>query len=309
MSDTELAPAVTVRLAPLDPEARKAALDLLGKGAALEPPGAMIKAPCLVRAGDELVAVVLRMPPGPLAWVRKALLGWPFDTTTYRSAGIKNNARTFGYLARNTLLQRDGCRACQGSRLAPEAHHGIVAQAELLSAMLAEAAPELAARDRAAAEAVSPEWRMGDSQWTSGVANSTSVLPYHFDRNNLEPVWSAMIVVRRGVRGGYLHVPELGASFHCRDGDVVCFPGWRFVHGVTPVKIVEPDGYRISAVYYCVEQMRACGTGAEEMARAQLARTNREADTRPTVDSIPAAIARRDAASKPTVEDDESDEL
>ena len=100
-----------------------------------------------------------------------------------------------------------------------------------------------------------------------------------------------------------------GASFHCRDGDVVCFPGWRFVHGVTPVKIVEPDGYRISAVYYCVEQMRACGTGAEEMARAQLARTNREADTRPTVDRIPAAIARRDAASKPTVEDDESDEL
>jgi hypothetical protein len=298
MTDLGVAPAVTVNLPALTPEAREHANSLVRHGAtgAEEDTGAIIKAPCLVRAGGELVAVVLRLPPGPLAWARKSLLAWPFDTSTVRAAGIRTNSRTFGYLARKSLLQRDGCRACEGSRKAPDAHRGIVSQASVLSAMFAEAAPTEAARDQAAAEAVNAQWRMAGSQWTSGIANSTSVLPYHYDRNNLEPVWSAMIVVRRGVRGGYLHVPELGASFHCRDGDVVYFPGWRFVHGVTPVKMIEPDGYRITAVYYCVSQMRECGEPAEEMARAQLFRTTREADLREPEDRIGGFLERYDAA-------------
>jgi len=284
MTDLGTAPAVTVVLPPLDPDARVRADKLVRQGAPAEPDGAIIKAPCLVKAGDETVAVVLRLPPGQLAYARRSLLAWPFDTSAMRASGIRSNSRSFGYLARRTVLQRDGCRACQGSHKSPDAHDGIVAQAAVLSAMFAAAAPDLAARDEEAAQIVRPEWRLGGSQWTSGIANSTSVLPYHYDRNNLKPIWSAMIVVRRGVRGGYLHVPELGASFQCRDGDVVYFPGWRFVHGVTPVKVIEPDGYRISAVFYAVALMRECLAPEEEMARAQRGRTIREADTRGAMD-------------------------
>lgn len=302
MTDTDLAPAVTINLPELDPDARARAAELIGTAAPLEPDGTMLRGPCLVRAGGELVAAVLRLSPGPLAWARKVLLAYPADTSTYRGAGIRNRGRTFGNLSRMALLQRDGCRACEGAISAPEAHEGIVRMATIVSSMFADAVPELAARDEEAARAVGADWHLGGSQWTSGVANMTSVLPYHYDRNNLQPVWSAMIVVRRGVRGGYLHVPELGASFHCRDGDVVCFPGWRFVHGVTPCKVVEPDGYRISAVYYCVSRMRHCGTPEAEVARAQKARTNREANVGDVWERIP---GRRDPdAADPLADED-----
>jgi hypothetical protein len=86
-----------------------------------------------------------------------------------------------------------------------------------------------------------------------------------------------MPVVRRGVRGGRLHLPEFNVSFECRDGWVVWFPGWRYVHGVTPITKVEPDGYRISVVYYSLRGMKDCHTWALEQARGREVRTQREA--------------------------------
>ena len=56
------------------------------------------------------------------------------------------------------------------------------------------------------------------------------------------------------------------------------FPGKRWVHGVTPLERVrKDDGYRISIVYYALRGMKDCRTYAEETAKAQINRTEREA--------------------------------
>ncbi len=121
-----------------------------------------------------------------------------------------------------------------------------------------------------------PDWRLGDhTAWTSGVVNRTSKLPYHRDRGNF-PVWSAMPVVRRGVTGGHLHLPEYGATIACRDGWAVFFGGWQLVHGVTPMRLTAPDGYRYSIVYYSLRAMRDCATTAVETRQAWAKRTARE---------------------------------
>jgi hypothetical protein len=123
---------------------------------------------------------------------------------------------------------------------------------------------------------VLPDWRLTDhALWTSGVINKESPLPYHRDGNNFD-AWSVMPVVRRGVRGGHLHLPEYDMVVPCRDGYAVAFYGKRLVHGVTPMERTTPDAYRVSVVYYALRGLKDCHTFAAETARAAVRRTERE---------------------------------
>lgn len=224
------------------------------------------------------VLLVARWPgtADELAAFRRAILGYPMHSTL-RAAGIRNKSRQFGYLARQPILKRMACSLCAGALEAPEEHDTIVNAAAMLHAAMADTLPELAAEHRRIADAeVLPDWRLPGSPWTSGVINLSSPLQYHYDTNNLTPIWSAMPVVRRHARGGHLHIPEYDAIAECRDGDVLWFAGWQLVHGVTPITLTSGAGYRYSCVYYAVNNMRHCLPAGDELARAQRARTANE---------------------------------
>lgn len=232
-----------------------------------------------VETGDVVLVTLPYEASAPaLDAYRRALLAYPMESTM-RSGGIRNASRVFGYSSRSPLLKRNGCRLCHGASEAPEAHRTIVDASGWLAGRLGGVVPERATKDlNLVRSMVLPEWIMHpDAWWTSGVVNRTSPLPYHRDRNNFA-AWSAMVVVRRGVRGGHLHVPEYDMVVECRDGDVVWFNGNDLIHGVTPMTKVLRDGYRISAVYYPVAKMRHCLTYAEEIERGRLSRTAAEDD-------------------------------
>lgn len=160
----------------------------------------------------------------------------------------------------------------------PEVARTLEGYADELGLMLTSSLPGAAEKGRDVLGDVLPEWRMGaEKLWTSGVINDTAQLPYHRDGFNF-PVWSSMVVVRRGTRGGYLHIPEYGLVVPCDDGSVVFFEGRRWVHGVTPMTKKADDGYRISVVYYALSGMKNCREAAEETAFATLRRTERERD-------------------------------
>jgi len=122
---------------------------------------------------------------------------------------------------------------------------------------------------------VKDEWRLGETNWTSGVVNRSSSLPYHRDGFNFA-VWTAMPVLRRHMRGGYLHIPEYNAVVASRDGWAVFFPGYELVHGVTPMTPTREGGYRYSVVYYALKGMKDCFTHAVETQYALKKRTERE---------------------------------
>lgn len=265
-----------------DARSRDDAHLLLGKGV---PSGAWepnVRAPAVVADADtgEPVLAVGRFPE-PLGPLRRAFRSFPMGTTHRRGgAGFGNRSTTFGYVSRDIIKMRDGCRACAAAAAAPDQHATIVAAAAPMATLMSSLLPLRAGRDASrASDVVLADWRLPGSPWTSGVLNDTSPLPYHYDRNNLD-TWSAMVVVRRGVDGGYLHVPEYDLVVDCRDGDVVFFPGWHFLHGVTPLRRTAKDGYRFSAVFYTVSRMTDCLPPAEEMAWARAHRTAREADLR-----------------------------
>lgn len=222
----------------------------------------------------EVVAVLGSLPARSRTALRRATLGFPRSTIS-RGRGIRNQATSFGYLAAHQVLRRASCRSCNAAEQVPE-HHAVVCDAAAdLAAVMAELLPERTERDAACASVISDEWRLAGSPWTGGVVNFDAPLPYHKDANNL-PVWSAMVGFRRGVRGGYLSLPEYGVSLPIRDGDVLFFAGWDIVHGVTPLTRVQPDGYRITIVYYSVSRMQHCDPASDALAKGRAARTHNE---------------------------------
>ena len=209
------------------------------------------------------------------ARLRAAVLDVPY-TTTKRGTGVYNASRTFGMSPRKPLNMRDSCRPTTLSVERPEAHATICNAAFDLEAQLRALFPEVWERDSGTIKQVADDWRMAeDALWTSGVINKTSTLPYHRDGFNFD-TWSAMPVIRRGVKGGHLHFPEYDITVGCRDGYAVYFCGYRWVHGVTPMEMTGKDSYRYSVVYYALRGMKDCFSYAVEQRRAIQKRTERE---------------------------------
>lgn len=207
-------------------------------------------------------------------------LRWAVRNISYgggvRGKNIATKSRTFGASPRRPVYRRYGCHASSVMVDQPDVGAVLSRWAVNLQAMLAEFAPKQADADAAVLEQVESDWRIGEKTlWTSGVINRSSRLPYHRDSFNF-PTWSAMPVLRRSMRGGFLRVPEYDLTLECRDGYAVFFPGHELLHGVTPMTPTRPDGYRYSIVYYALKGMKDCFTAAMETAYAREARTRQE---------------------------------
>lgn len=207
--------------------------------------------------------------------LRTHVVGFECAAVT-RNANYSTRSTTFGYSPRAAINRREGCQASAFARDETDRQLVLDDTARVLARMLAEIDPDTAARDRDTLAVIQRDWFLGEQElWTSGVINQSSTLPYHRDRFNF-PTWSAMPVLRRGMDGGHLHIPEYDAVIACRDGHAVFFPGHDLVHGVTPMRPRARDGYRYSIVYYALRGMKDCHTAAEETAHARRRRTERE---------------------------------
>lgn len=200
----------------------------------------------------------------------------------YRCVAVQRNANyvtrstTFGYSPRAAINLRDGCRASQFMRDESDREAALERAAAEMRNMMLTIDSSIVNRDSETLNVIQRDWFIGDTDlWTSGVINQSSTLPYHRDRFNF-PTWSAMPVLRRGMAGGFLHIPEYDATIECRDGWAVFFPGHDLVHGVTPMWPRVDDAYRYSIVYYALKGMKDCHTAAVETAYARVRRTERE---------------------------------
>jgi hypothetical protein len=235
-------------------------------------------------------AILVYAPyPASITPLRKAVLDTNYSTTL-RASGTRNVSRTFGFTNRSAVLQREACTPTSLAWESPEASITLNETAEVLGDYLREQLPEVFLHDQAELSQVLPEWRMTeDALWTSGVINQSSALPYHRDGSNFD-TWSAMPVVRRGMDGGNLHMPEYGITINCRDGWALWFNGYADVHGVTPMSPRAKDGYRYSIVFYAKRGMKDCHTYAVELGEARARRQGREEGMTDT--SVEGAMAK-----------------
>lgn len=226
--------------------------------------------------GAPLLGYLALTDPAPL---RRALLQIDASGGVQRNNNYRSRSRTFGYAPRRPVIFREACAITSLGRDQPEVERVLEIYADQFAAGLAAIDPELVARGQRETAEVTADWKLGEAKlWTSGVVNDTAQLPYHRDGFNF-PVWSAMPVLRRGTRGGHLHLPEYDLVVPCFDGTVTFFEGFRLVHGVTPITRVKGrPGYRISAVYYALRGMKNCRSAAEESIYGRKKRTERETE-------------------------------
>lgn len=235
------------------------------------------RGPALVYDADTKQLVAAHLPVSNTRELRAAL-GTIGYSKMNRSNNYGSRSTTFGYAPRRPVLGREGCAASAIQRDNAYVQGLLGGLADQCARAMRDFAPDLVQKDEETLAPILPEWRMGEEKlWSSGVINNTAQLPYHRDNFNF-PAWSAMPVLRRGVSGGYLHLPEYDLVIPCQDQYAAYFKGQELVHGVTPIRKRQEDGYRYSIVYYALRGMKDCYTHAVETAYAQRRRSERERD-------------------------------
>jgi hypothetical protein len=134
-----------------------------------------------------------------------------------------------------------------------------------------EFAPERYQNHSTLAENVRGEYLMPETHFTSGIINKNNPLKYHMDTGNFKDVFSIMLGLKKDIKGGYLHIPELKVNLKISNGSLSMFDGQRFVHGVTPMIGTSEQSYRFTIVFYSLVQMWNCLETSAEVANAKKA--------------------------------------
>jgi hypothetical protein len=188
---------------------------------------------------------------------------------TYRTNGLKTTSRIFGYNPRNAI-RKNFCSVASLAAEQPNQHAKIMSGGFIAAKHYAIHNPELyASHIETTKTSIVQDYRKTDLPFTSGIINDNNPLCYHFDSGNFKDVWSAMIVLKREITGGYLSMPEYGVMCEVADKSIFFFDGQNILHGVTPITKLNPDSRRFSIVYYSLRAMWDCSPLREEIARAR----------------------------------------
>jgi len=195
--------------------------------------------------------------------------------TTTRLSGLAVTHRTFGYQPPAPLRRRYGCSTSQFNAQYPKATTQLAQMCRVAEYVFRTYASEV--HDETAnkvRDAIPPAWLIAGTPWSSGIINQTVSLPYHKDQGNISRSWSAMLVARRHVEGGLLHLADYDTWFAVPHGSITIFDGQSVVHGVSPMRMAHPGGFRYSVVTYAKSGMkRCCPDPAGEPRRAALEAT------------------------------------
>lgn len=195
----------------------------------------------------------------------------------YRSSGLATTSRVFGYNPRNEVRRKYSCTAATLAHETPSLHGRVLRGGALAAKYYALHNADLYQQHlQTTSEKISEDWRLPEVPFTSGIINDNNPLCYHFDTGNFKKVWSAMIVLKRKISGGYLAMPEYDVMVEVLNHSIFYFDGQSILHGVTPIKKMAADARRFSLVYDSLQQMWNCQPLREEIARARMARQEAE---------------------------------
>lgn len=241
--------------------------------------GELVTESALITVGGKIAVVYVNMSED-LEMVRRAFERIRY-VDDYRTAGLKTNSRTIGYLPRNTL-RRDFCTTTGAASEHPAEHAVACTLADTVDSYYARWNPEQHASHLSVAqEKFLPEYRLGKTPFTSGIINDNNPLKYHFDSGNLKGAWSGMVGFKKYIDGGHLATPEFtvdgrGLGFEISDKSLLLFDGQGVLHGVTPIRKTKAEAHRFTVVFYSLRAMWNCRPLNEELARIRKLRTERE---------------------------------
>jgi len=97
---------------------------------------------------------------------------------------------------------------------------------------------------------VEKKWHFGGCPFTSTISNFDIAAPYHIDKRNIKNTCNIIFNRKINAIGGDLSVPAYGHVIESADLSMIVYPAWRDMHGVTPIKKLQKNGYRNSHIFY-----------------------------------------------------------
>lgn len=212
--------------------------------------------------------IISRDALAPAEWLRRELPTIRFGKYK-RMSGFAPISTTFGFAPAEPIRKRYACTLCGFDQQHPRVAYALRALLGAVSRTVREQLPdEYAEYEAKVASLIHPDYWLGGTPWTSGVINDKTMLPYHFDRSNVENGLSIQVNLRRNATGGALHFPEYNLWLANDDLTVAVFRGGAVYHAVTPIHLQTTDAHRYSIVFYAKQGLRRCGPFAAEADRA-----------------------------------------
>lgn len=224
--------------------------------------------------GEPVGAYVI-LPESKVKDMRTICFHTKIASTARAHKGLPTQSSVFGAVPR-TAIRQDYCRFTQNS-LSETENFAIVREFGKYAASVHRALfPENYAESLKLAAEIEPDWLMPATPYATCNFNFNHAIKHHRDAGNLPTAFSNVLILREGVLGGQLVMPEYGVALAQQDRAFTIFRGYKEVHGVMPIKKVKPEGYRASIVYYTLAGMKHCYPFQEEIERVRLKRLERE---------------------------------
>lgn len=236
----------------------------------------MIEGEADVYVDGKIACIYRQLPDATIAPLWHVAARSPFSVHR-RTGGLLSRSVVYGALPR-VKMRQDYCRWTRASAEHPENAEAVrVFARDVLAPMFASLLPaEYERQCSTVTEQTLPEWRFRETPFTSCIVNCNQAMGYHRDNGNFPGLWSNLVILRRGVVGGQLVLPELRIAFAQQNGACLLFDGRAILHGVLPIKLKHPAGQRISCVWYALDQLRHCLPPEAELQRSRQSRHRTE---------------------------------
>ena len=131
-------------------------------------------------------------------------------------------------------------------------------------------APEEYLEQKRIADVTSPDFKIGETVFTTVTVNRNFRTAYHRDAGNLHEGLACMSFIRTGkFSGGDLIIPNYRLGVTLRNLDLIIFDNIQ-IHGNTEIVPFGKDKYeRITSVFFYRKNMIYCGTAEDELERAK----------------------------------------
>lgn len=184
-----------------------------------------------------------------------------------RSNGLPTQSAIFGSLPR-VPNRNNYCRHSANTRTQPELLKDILRFSEIIDNLYKELLPEQHELNLDIVKTnVVEDYLIKNTPFTTVNLNVNHAIKYHKDTGNFKDVYSNVVIMKEAVEGGYLVCPEFDIAFEQGDGALILFDGQKIIHGVTPIRLTHPKGYRCSCVFYSLATMKNCYPYKKELER------------------------------------------
>lgn len=184
-----------------------------------------------------------------------------------RVNGIPTQSIVFGALPRSAI-RADYCRYSRATHDNRDSFGYTVAFGQYLSEIYRKYFPDEHGRNLSEIQSsVHADWNYSGTPFLTCNLNMNHAIRYHRDRGNYSGHLSNVLVIKDGMSGGGLVLPEYGFTLNQQDDYLSIFDGQSVIHGVLPITKTKTNGYRISVVYYSLAGMRNCLCKTDEYGR------------------------------------------